>query len=350
MATGVLAQTANFLKPTTELKLPDWAREPGSANLQQMAGPMAEAESYTPDDNALVSAQLSKLLSKDSDYMTRARTRAMQTAQSRGLTNSSIAAGAGEAAAIDAGLPIAQQDASTNATAQRDNASARNTFGLSANQFGRDAALTQYKGVLDLTAQQQNLDLQRGQTMSEAARTDAQLAQEQERIGLQRDQLSADSAYRSEDLAFRKDASGRDLDLRESGQQLDDQFRRDQLEAQVDNQGATLEQDRRTTLQRDIAALRQQATQAQAALEGNPDMTAEAKAAAIKAIGQKTSADVAELVRFSGVNLPDAWPDWVNQISVPSAPAAAPAPEPGSSGGRPRGRFDPIEFENPGGI
>lgn len=338
MATGVLAQTANFLKPTTELKLPEWAKEPGSANLQQMAGPMVEAEAYTPDDNALVASQLSRLLSKDSEYMTRARTKAAQTAASRGLMNSSIAAGAGEAAAIDAGLPIAQQDASTNATAQRDNAAARNTFGMAANQFGRDAALTQYKGVLDLTAQQQNLDLQRGQTLSDAARTDAELA-------LQRDQLNADSGYRADDLAFRRDASNRDLDLRASGQELDDQFRRDQLDAQVANQQASLEQERRTALQRDIASLRQQATQAQASLESNPEMTAEAKAAAIKAIAQKTSADVAELVRFSGVNLPEAWPDWVNQIGTPSKPTApAPAPAPGGNGGRPV-----VDWENPGG-
>ena len=47
--------------------------------------------------------------------MARARTGAMQTSEKRGLLNSSIAATAGEAAAIDKALPIAQQDAATAA-------------------------------------------------------------------------------------------------------------------------------------------------------------------------------------------------------------------------------------------
>jgi hypothetical protein len=213
--------------------------------------------------------------------------------------------------------------------------------------------MTQYKGVLDLTAQQQNLDLQRGQTMSDAARADAELAMQGQDLGLRRDQLAADTAYRAEDLGFRRDASGRELDLRESSQTADDQFRRDQLAAQVDNQGDSLAQDARTALQRDIASLRQQATQAQASIEANPEMDAPAKAAAIKAIAQKTSADVAELVRFSGVNLPEAWPDWVNQIGTPTAaqPGQVETPPPATStGGRTiRPGFDPIDYSNPGG-
>ena len=58
-----------------------------------------------------VSGRLQGLLSNRSPYIERARTRAKQTANRRGLMNSSIAAGAGEAAAIDSALPIAQGDA-----------------------------------------------------------------------------------------------------------------------------------------------------------------------------------------------------------------------------------------------
>ena len=58
-----------------------------------------------------LSGRLNKLLEEDSPYVRRARTRAAEHASSRGLLNSSIAAGAGEAAAIDAALPIAQGDA-----------------------------------------------------------------------------------------------------------------------------------------------------------------------------------------------------------------------------------------------
>ena len=56
--------------------------------------------------------RLTGLLNKDSDYMQLARTNALQSMNKRGLLNSSMAVGASQAAAIAAGLPIAQQDAS----------------------------------------------------------------------------------------------------------------------------------------------------------------------------------------------------------------------------------------------
>lgn len=63
-------------------------------------------------DTDTVSGQLNTLLSSGSSYLDRARTSAQQWGESRGLLNSSMTAGAGEAAAIDAALPIASQDAS----------------------------------------------------------------------------------------------------------------------------------------------------------------------------------------------------------------------------------------------
>lgn len=87
-----------------------------------LTGLLEAQNPYLPSDNSIsvtpyrtegdtVSGQLEGLLSSDSPYLTRARSSAQNTAASRGLQNSSIAATAGEAAAIDAALPIAQQDA-----------------------------------------------------------------------------------------------------------------------------------------------------------------------------------------------------------------------------------------------
>lgn len=64
------------------------------------------------------------LLAENSPYLQVARTGALQTAASRGLLNSSIAAGAGEEAAIKQALPIAQQDAQTYADIGKQNAKA----------------------------------------------------------------------------------------------------------------------------------------------------------------------------------------------------------------------------------
>lgn len=58
-----------------------------------------------------VESRLNNLLTKDNPYLASARQSATRQAASRGLQNTSIAAGAGEEAAIKSALPIAQQDA-----------------------------------------------------------------------------------------------------------------------------------------------------------------------------------------------------------------------------------------------
>lgn len=90
----------------------------------------ATAATRTVGDNELVSSQLQKLLATDSPYLQQARNKAAQTANSRGLLNSAMAAGWGESAAIDAAAPIAQADAGVYTSAARDNQSAQNTVSL----------------------------------------------------------------------------------------------------------------------------------------------------------------------------------------------------------------------------
>lgn len=93
---------------------------------------------YTPEMRTVdaskesVAGQLDAVLAKDSLLMQRARAGAAQTANQRGLLNSSMAAGAGEAAAIDAALPIASADAQIYGTASRDN----QAFTNQSRQFG----------------------------------------------------------------------------------------------------------------------------------------------------------------------------------------------------------------------
>lgn len=65
---------------------------------------------WVPEDDS-VQSRLPGLLAKDNPLMTQARTGAAQYANKRGLLNSSIAAGAGEDAALRVALPIASQEA-----------------------------------------------------------------------------------------------------------------------------------------------------------------------------------------------------------------------------------------------
>ena len=115
---------------------------PGPAATGALPTSLAGAATYAPDDSSLVARQLQNLLASDSPYVQRARTRAMEYANSRGGLNSSIAAGAGEGAAIDAAMPIAQADAAAFLGSQRDNTNALNQFGAAGNAF-------QYQGALN---------------------------------------------------------------------------------------------------------------------------------------------------------------------------------------------------------
>ena len=95
-ATGILA-------PKTD---PTW----GNGNLDISN----EGVFYTPpapDKNTTVAGNLEGLLSSKSPYMENARSRAQQEMNSRGLLNTTMAGTAGEKAAIESALPIAQQDA-----------------------------------------------------------------------------------------------------------------------------------------------------------------------------------------------------------------------------------------------
>lgn len=63
---------------------------------------------------ALSQNQLEEITKKDSALMQRAATKGKQYANKRGLLNSSLAAGASQAAMLEAATPIAQQDAQTS--------------------------------------------------------------------------------------------------------------------------------------------------------------------------------------------------------------------------------------------
>jgi len=73
---------------------------------------------YVDPNKSTVAGQLEQLFADESSYLEQARLGAERQAASRGMLNSSMAAGAGEAAAIQAALPIAEQDAGTYAAAQ----------------------------------------------------------------------------------------------------------------------------------------------------------------------------------------------------------------------------------------
>lgn len=110
------------------------------------AGPQANPAS-------LANQYMADLLSKDNPYLRDARTRAMATAAGRGLSNSSIAAGNAESAAINAAQPLFQ--AAYGLNAQREN----NTFQGAQNRFNQGMNLLGQREQNAFTAQQHQGDL-----------------------------------------------------------------------------------------------------------------------------------------------------------------------------------------------
>lgn len=115
-------------------------KPPPTMNLSAIQGPTA----WNVQPNQTVANQLEQILKSDSPLMQLARTRAQQSMNARGLSNSTMAGTAGEAAMIDSAMPIATQDATTYANAGRFNADTSSTFSRDANAFGREQQMANF--------------------------------------------------------------------------------------------------------------------------------------------------------------------------------------------------------------
>lgn len=120
-------QRGGMLKPSQPKVIDNKAAAPSASSTNKPYDPLemnkddfakAKASTYSSyqksvDQNDLTSTHLNKLLDENNDYIKRAKTEGIQHANSRGLLNTSMAAGASHGAAIDRAAPIASQDAGT---------------------------------------------------------------------------------------------------------------------------------------------------------------------------------------------------------------------------------------------
>lgn len=136
--------TAEYYKPQTGNAASYSAKTGNSSSYAAKTGEASsyDATTYKADergvnDNMVVENRLNNLIDKNNDYMKRASTKGLQLANSRGLLNTDFAVSSAYGSALDAALPIAQQDAQTykdqqlanqqySNTALRDNASFQN--------------------------------------------------------------------------------------------------------------------------------------------------------------------------------------------------------------------------------
>lgn len=102
--------------------------------------PSYVAQTREVQDNDLAQHQLNRILSKDSPLMQLSKTQGMQYGNSRGLLNSSIAAGASQNAMIQNAAPIATNDANTYFSQGRANQDSTNQFRLTQATHQHEAA------------------------------------------------------------------------------------------------------------------------------------------------------------------------------------------------------------------
>lgn len=140
--------------------------QPGS---QQQASPVPTSQISGLRDpskaqinpNHLASSQLEQILSKDSPLMNLARTQGTQQANSRGLLNSSMAAGHAQNAMIQNASPLAQHNAQVYASANELNASQANQFDLRHNEYLYNLGLNQQQSGIQENRDQRLYDQQR---------------------------------------------------------------------------------------------------------------------------------------------------------------------------------------------
>lgn len=170
-------KTTNEL-PTAGATTTTQAQQPAGIVASALPKP-DQAMTYTPETRQVnqptetVQGQVNSILSKDSPLMQRARTMATQQMAQRGLVNSSMAVGAGQAAMVDRALPIAQQDANTYSAVSSENMGAKNRAAEfnagSLNQFAQQQGQQNFAATQAQLDRQQQTSLQVGQQEFAAA-------------------------------------------------------------------------------------------------------------------------------------------------------------------------------------
>jgi len=141
--------------------------KPTPGLITQAQNPIMGGNQYlTPETSA--AGQLKGLVSQNSPYLQSAANYAQERMSGRGLVNSSISAGAGTRAAIDAATPLAQSDASMagvlrqqqqNAENQLKRDTIQNTYDLNKQKSAQEADIAKQKSAQEADIAKQNTSI-----------------------------------------------------------------------------------------------------------------------------------------------------------------------------------------------
>jgi len=313
---------AGPLSPVEPMKLPE------AGDVAQSQAERYEAFTQPVSPESTVKHQMQGLLSSDSPYLTAARTRAAEQMNQRGLLNTSMALGAGELAATQAALPIAQQDASTYGTAQLEQVKARNEALAQGARLGTDvnlsnqAALNKLLGARTSLASEQQIAQQAAgleESLRGADYTRA-LGQASHQAGLEEQIRQSDHERKLETMRYdttnQKDMMQFDANIRERmmGVEQDSALELESLRQSYEIQ---------KNLDTSLGAMYDGALRSISNVLDNPDMTSAQSKDAIKVITGNLSSGLAFL---SGVSAKGA-----ASIAGGAAPTTTTTPAPTQS-------------------
>lgn len=133
--------------------------QPAQAGVSTLtASKLGDPSKWTTDPTQTVAGQINSLTDPNSPLIAQARARAAQTSNARGLLNSSMAATAGESAAYDAAMPIAQADAAQASKVAGYNVDTANQFKV------KDQDTATQVGLANMGAKNQTAQFNTGQT------------------------------------------------------------------------------------------------------------------------------------------------------------------------------------------
>ena len=243
-------------------------------------------------NNDTVAGQLHSLLASGSPYLESAKAGARDTANSRGLINSSIAAGAGEAAAINAALPIAQQDANTFGSAARDNQGFQNN----ASQFNAAAQNTANLNTAQAANQSELSGQQSDQQIEAIGEQGTQSRQTQAEGSQQAGALSAQQAQERQALQAAGATQAGALSAQQAAQQAALTTQTGQIQSQLSAQQAeqaTALQAAKAGFDTAMQSLKGEQAQALADTEATYRGLIQASASAASTLAQATQAILA---------------------------------------------------------
>ena len=287
---------------------------PGAA-IADPGGTISEAEGIVAEQTDLteeqqVDAELARIMGQDSPLMARARTEAAQYANTRGLQNTSMAAGMAEGAMVDRAMPMAQQNAAQAALRESQNTGFRQqatTF--SASEQNRINALSAQLGT--------DVSMFNADQLNEAERLSAQLrtALEQQdteaanRAELQLAELMRQAQAQQADIDFTAEQQraaeqqSYNLALMDRVSSLNEQFLRGEQAMDL----ATIQGDYQQIISTNATAgsIYQGAMAAIGEIMDDPNMTPAQIASAVNVLAKQLEGGLAMIAEINGMDFGD---------------------------------------------